>query len=183
MLSSHIEGYIEDLGEVALDRIVVRQMKKSNLDESFLYFCSKDLIEGIRSTGDPTRIAQRVQELWRRDDDIWSNSACFKDQLPVRRFLRGFANPKIDEIRKFFTRFGYQDYTHDLATLLRASYPACANMVDQVVDQRNKIAHGDMVVTGTPNDLRDMIRLIQLFCRSTDRVVDNWFARHGCPIR
>jgi hypothetical protein len=56
-------------------------------------------------------------------------------------------------------------------------------MVDQVVTQRNAIAHGDMITTGTPADLDEMIKRVKLYCRETDQVVGNWFTAQCCAIR
>ena len=56
-------------------------------------------------------------------------------------------------------------------------------MVDHVVDQRNKIAHGDFLTAGAPSELQDMCRLVRLYCRNTDEVVSNWFRSKGCSIR
>jgi hypothetical protein len=124
-----------------------------------------------------------MKTLLSRDADIWASGIIFNAPLPIDRFMRGFAVPSTDEIKKFFSRFGYSDYQNDLALLLKSNYKICLNMVDQVVDQRNKIAHGDLVVTSTPKDVRDMIDLVTIYCRSTDQVVGSWFTKQGCVIR
>ena len=56
-------------------------------------------------------------------------------------------------------------------------------MVDDVVDQRNRIAHGDFDTAGAPSDLQNMINLVKLYCRTADQVVGDWFRDKGCPIR
>ncbi len=183
LLSSHIEGYIEDLGEIALERIYTRRLKKAELSSSFLYFCSKDIISQIKGTGDSRTIAKKIKQLFQRDWDIWGDGIVFTQPLPSERFLWNFANPTTDKIKKFFSRFGYTSFDQDMARLLTRNYLPCKNMVDQVVYQRNKIAHGDPIVTSTPIDLAAMIRLVRLFCRATDQVVATWFTSKRCPIR
>ena len=183
LLCSHIEGYIEDLAEVIVDRIVQRQLRKDKLSPTFLYQCSHDLIAQIRETSDPERIAPKVKDLVRRDQDIWNDEDLFVQPLPHDRIVAGFATPNTEKIRKFWGRFGYTHYDGDLRSQLRADYAILTNMVDQVVDQRNKIAHGDHIVTGTPSDLRNMTTLVTKFCRTTDDVVARWFRGQGCSIR
>lgn len=183
LLSSHIEGYIEDLSEVILRKVWENGTPKNTLAPKFLYFFSKDLIDEIDNTTNPDRIAAKVQDLFCRDQDIWSSGEKFNEELASDRFVAGFSTPRFDEIRKFIGRFGYSEYRRDMGRHLQARFQPCIKMVDNVVDQRNKIAHGDSVTTATPSDLVDMLELVRLFCRSTDVVVGNWFKTIGCPIR
>ena len=183
LLSSHIEGYVEDLSEVILRRILEKKTPKQTLSGRFLYYFSKDVIDEISKTRDPDKISEKVRRLFERDEDIWCSKEKFSEELPVDRFVSGFSTPRFDEIRRFIARFGYKSYRRDLGRRLQASFQACIRMVDNVVDQRNKIAHGDAVTTATPADLENMMSLVRLFCRSTDVVVGNWFKENGCPIR
>ena len=183
LLSSHIEGYVDDLAEVILRRIVKNKTPKQNLASRFRYHFTKDLINELRETKDPDKIASKIEALFRRDSDIWCSKSNFEEDLPADRFVSGFSTPRFDQVKLFIARFGYIDYRRDLGTHLRANFRPCINMVDNVVDQRNKIAHGDIVATATPNDLAAMLQLVRMFCRSTDVVVGNWFRSIGCPIR
>lgn len=183
LLSSHIEGYVKDLGEIAVERIALRQLPKAKLGGGFRYYFSRDLINEIKNTREPSQIASKLDALFSRDGHIWSPDPHFTGSLSTTIFLGDFANPSHERIKKFFRRFGYEQYNDDLARRLRADYNACSNMVDQVVKQRSAIAHGDMVMTGTPTDLDQMIRLVKQYCRETDRVVGDWFRAQRCAIR
>lgn len=183
LLSSHIEGYIEDLSEVILRKVWENDTLKNTLALKFRYYFSKDLIDEICNTTDPDTISEKVQLLFSRDHDLWGSDEIFNEELESDRFVSGFSTPRFDEIRKFIRRFGYEDYKRDMGRHLQARFQPCIKMVDNVVDQRNKIAHGDTVTTATPSDLVNMLELVRLFCRSTDVVVGNWFKTIGCPIR
>lgn len=183
LLSSHIEGYIEDLGEIALDRIVQRRIPKSNLGSGFRYYLSRDIILDIKNTAEPTQVVVHIEKLLQRDQHIWGPDSYFSQTLSSQVFLRDFANPTHSRIKKFFGRFGYHQFHNDLQRLLTTDFTPCSNMLDQVVDQRNKIAHGDAVITGSPSDLSDMIRLVKIYCRAVDHVTGNWFKTQGCSIR
>jgi hypothetical protein len=83
LLSSHIEGYVEDLGELCIERIVDKKMKKNNLSDSFFYYFSKDLIEGIKETGNPGAISKKIKAIMTRDVDIWADNIIFLSPLPA----------------------------------------------------------------------------------------------------
>jgi hypothetical protein len=183
LLSSHIEGYLKDLGEIAVERIASRELPKTRLGAGFRFYFSQDLINEIKDTSDPAQIASKLDTLFSRDEHIWSPHPNFTGSLSTTVFLGDFANPNHRRIKKYFNRFGYDQYSRDLARRLAASFNACSNMVDQVVRQRNAIAHGDMVTTGTPTDLGQMLKLVKQYCRETDDVVGNWFRTKSCPIR
>ena len=183
LLSSHIEGYVEDLSDIILHRVYESRTPKQALAPRFLYYFSKDLIDEINDTRDPDKISVKMRDLFERDKDIWSSNSEFQEELLSERFASGFSTPKFNEIRRFVARFGYGDYRQDMGRHLEAKFRPCINMVDNVVDQRNKIAHGDAIATATPSDLASMLHLVRLFCRSTDVVVGNWFRTIGCSIR
>ena len=183
LLCSHLEGYIEDLGSLAIRRIEEESLPKTSMSHAFRYYLSRDLIDDINRTTNPLDIATRVDTLLSRDGHIWDSSTSFAPPLPIDMFIRSFATPNHESIRRFFRRFGYARFPNELGAHLRQDYMPCIAMVNHVVDQRNKIAHGDFVTAGAPSDLRDMYRLVKIYCRGTDSVVGNWFRGHGCSIR
>ena len=183
LLCSHLEGYIEDLGTLAIDRMERHSLPKKSMSNGFKYHLSRDLIDDFSKLTDPSRIAEKIDELLARDGHIWDSSANFAAPLPSAAFVGNFATPRHDNIRRFFARFGFQDFQHSLAQELKANYPVCRNMVDNIVDQRNKIAHGDPLTEVTPSDLQDMLSYLRLYCRNLDSVVADWFKGRGCTIR
>lgn len=183
LLSSHIEGYLEHLVGVILDRLSEGAMSKQKLASRFFYYFSKDLLDEISETKDPDKIAEKVKKLFHRDLEIWSTESTLSVPLPVERFISDFSNPNFERIKKFVARFGYNNYETELARMLQANFQPCRNMIDNVIEQRNKIAHGDVNVESTPNDVSNMLNLVRLFCRTTDTIVGNWFRNSGCVIR
>ena len=183
LLCSHIEGYVEDLGELAIARIEARQLAKKKMTAAFKYYLSRDIIRDIQGMNDPIKIATRVEDLLVRDGHIWGQQRNFTGPLSPDAFCSDFATPRHKRIKRFFNRFGYSKFEEELSHYLHRDYMASKNMVNQVVEQRNGIAHGDFSIVGAPSDLKDMIRFIKLYCRATDIVVGNWFSKIGCPIR
>lgn len=183
LLSSHIEGYVEDLGETVIARVAQKQLAKKELAFAFRYHLSRDLISEIRQISDPESSGKKIVDLFNRDQFIWNQDPNFPNNLSGQVFLSDFANPNHDRICKFFRRFGYVQFATDLKIRLGRDFLVCSNMVDQVVDQRNKIAHGDLFAVATPIDVQNMLFFVKQYCNSVDNVVANWFSSKGCPIR
>ena len=182
LLSSHIEGYVEELVELILQNIVDKRVQKSVFEQQFFYYFSKDIIDEICETQQPEKISEKVKLMFERDGDIWGDTGIFVSELSVERFTAGFSAPRVDRIRSLVGRFGYKDFRGDLADQLQGDFHACVNMVENVVNQRNKIAHGDVHANPTPRDLEDMVKFVRLFCQVTDDVVARWFAGIDCSL-
>jgi hypothetical protein len=128
-------------------------------------------------------MAAKIADLLNRDGHIWDSNSNFKPPLSAILFIGDFSNPTHKKIKSFFGRFGFATYHAELAKYLRADFLPCKNMVDQVIDQRNRIAHGDTVTTGTPSDLAQMMRLVKQNSQGADCVVADWFSSLHCPLR
>lgn len=183
LLCSHLEAFIKELGEVALDALHTKKVRRTNIDPALFYHISKDILDEIADTTEPRRIAGKVFSFVSRDLPYWSRSGPFPQPIHEESFNKGFSNPAFDKIRAYFNRFGYFDYKSDLAKLLQANYAATANMVDHLVDTRNKIAHGDRAATKTPQEIQQMGAMILRYCSATDSVFATWCRKTLCGIR
>ena len=183
LLCSHIEGYIEELAVLAIARIEDKRLAKSAMALAFRYHLSRDFIQGIGGAEEPEKVGLKIVDFLNRDGHIWDGSTNFSGPLSSATFIRSFATPRHESIRQFLRRFGYEAFERELARKLQHDFTSCKNMIDHVVDQRNKIAHGDFDTAGAPTDLWNMIGLVKLYCRTTDEVVCSWFKGRGCPIR
>lgn len=183
LLSAHLEAYIKDLGETTLDAIHSQAMPRTNLNGAFFYHVSKDLLDEVSDTREPSKIADKIFDFIATDITYWSRIGPFAQPIPAERFNKGFGNPAFDKIRSYFNRFGYQDYKSDLSSLLKANFFPTLNLIDHLVDTRNKIAHGDSGATKTPGEVRDMIDIVRRFGVATDSVFASWCKKSLCNIR
>ena len=183
LLCSHVEGYVEELAILAIDRIASKALAKSAMPGTFKYHLSRDLIDKIQKGTDPELIASSVSDLLDRDGHIWDEKSNFKNPLPAQNFIGRFAAPRHRNIRRFLRRFGYKQFEGELCRHLRRDCMAAMNMVNNVVHERNKISHGDFNIASSPSDLEEKLKMTKLYCRGTDVVVGNWFRSIGCPIR
>jgi len=183
LLSSHLEAYVKELGELAIESLAKNNVQKKELSYGFFYHISKDLIDEIKNTVEPEKIGKKMSYLFDRDYEFWSKSGTFTAHPPSERFNQGFSNPAYKKIKTYFNRFGYTDYNVDLTHRLRGNYQPITNMIDHLVDIRNKIAHGDPAATKTPREVLDMILFVQKFCKETDDVFASWWKAKYCALR
>ena len=183
LLCGHLEAYVKELGEVALRSMTVKGVPRTRLSSQLYYHISQDLLTEVRDTSDPEKIAKKVFAFINSDLVYWSKAGPFPQSIPTDRFNKGFGNPAFQNVKKYFSRFGYADYTRDLSARLRANYLPTVNMVDQLVDTRNKIAHGDPTTSKTPAEVKTMVSITRSFCGSTDAVFSEWCRTSFCAIR
>jgi hypothetical protein len=183
LLSARVEAYIKELGELALLQMHGSGMSRSKVAEQFFYYLSQDFIKEIKDTKEPASLAKKIFALMNRDGQQWNTTGPFASPLLPQIFNKGFSNPKVDKITAYFNRFGYSSYTSDMQRKMKANYQPSQNMIVQLVDMRNKIAHGDPNATITPNGVRDMANLVTAYCRATDLVFAAWCRKSMCRIK
>jgi len=183
LLSSHLEAFVKELGELALDSLYDKSVSRINLSSRFYYHISKNFIDELKDTSDPEKIGDKVFDFLNSDYPFWSKSGFFTTTIPSERFNKGFSNPAFKKIKAYFNRFGYSTYKADLASRLQASYLPTVNIIDHLVDIRNMIAHGDPSATKTPSEIKDIENMVQKYCATTDSVFASWWKSKYCSIR
>jgi hypothetical protein len=183
LLSASVEAYIKGLGELVLDALHRQSVSRGVLNGAIFYHLSKDLLDEVLDARDPCRIADRVFHFLESDSAMWARTGPFPQPIPAERFNKSFANPAFNKVSAYFNRFGYAQYKRDLERRLKADFSSTKNMVDHLVDIRNKIAHGDANITKTPGDLTDMMQIIRRFGRETDIVFATWCVVNHHNIR
>ena len=183
LLCAHIEGYSDDLSKLIIERISEGNFPKNAMGDAFRYYFSQDIIAEIRDTREPARIAIKITDLVQRDREIWSEAGTFPSNLNSSIFMRGFSTPRPTDIYRLFRRFGFDQIKSEMASRLRSEFQFCENMVETIVDDRNKIAHGDYQLAKSPSDIQDMILKARSFCRTADICVANACKQSGFSIR
>lgn len=183
MLSGHVEGYIKDLGDIAIDRIYDRRVDRSKIPKKFFYFISKEHFDNIKDTSDVTSLSENMFVFLQGDAMYWRESGPFVARIPTDKFQKGFANPSSKKISKYFSRFGFRGYRNEMNRILKSQAQPTFNMLDNIVTARNGIAHGDLNVIRTPLDVSEMVDVMKVFCRTTDQVFGAWCSQNLCSIR
>lgn len=183
LLSSHIEAYIKELGEHTLDGIYNNGVCRSKIALPFFYHLSRAHIENVRNGSQPANIAAHMRSFVENDALMWTAHGGFPTPIDAQDFNGGFSNPTFNKVKAYLGRFGYEGFRHDFMRKLgRAAQPMITGL-DQIVDARNAIAHGDPAATKTPAEVKDMIELAKVFCRTVDALFAEWCSANLCSIR
>jgi len=183
LLCSHVEAYIKEVGELALDNFYSRAVQRDGFSLNTFYHISKDLIDEMKDTSDHSKIAEKMFRFIESDLTYWSRSGPFSVRVPSERFNKGFSNPKFEKVKTYFNRFGYDVYRTDLFRKLGPHANPTINTLNHLVDIRNSIAHGDPSATKTPADIKELIDSVSKFCRITDEVFSTWCRLRFCTIK
>jgi len=183
LLSSHLEGYTKEIGELTLSRIYENNVCRSQISNLVSYHASRDIISEIKDTTDSTKLASKIVDLINRDLSLWEQNGPHPSPISEERFNKSFSSPSFNKISSYINRFGYAEYKRDLGLKLGGSYQTIKNLVNHIVDTRNQIAHGDAIASKTPDDLLATIPLLKTFCRSTDDLFASWCSSNICKIR
>lgn len=183
LLSSHVEAYVKELGECALQRFYDRGVDRSRMSDRIFFNISKEFVSDLKDASDHDKISERIFCFISSDLEFWSKSGAFSSQIPSEKFNKGFSNPAFGKIKTYFSRFGYDEYRKDLCRKLGRDALPAENMLDNMVALRNSIAHGDPSATRTPREIVEMVDIVKGFCRATDDVFSEWCKGKHCSIR
>ncbi|MBB4019797.1 hypothetical protein GGR16_004852 [Chelatococcus caeni] len=157
LLSSHMEGYFEDLVEDIVDAIDPGIENPRSMPEE---------IRIRQVLGEPTRWS--TQDHGRRwqlvraaaESPLFDDSAIHvSGQLDPGLHTDKFGNPGTSEIRELFKTVGVANCWDEFhAVEPRITYK---NEIDAIVSRRNQIAHGDMNAIVTDLDIEGYIRNFQ----------------------
>ncbi|MFO6429289.1 MAE_28990/MAE_18760 family HEPN-like nuclease [Erythrobacter sp. W302b] len=179
LLSSHIQGYVEDLAELLLERAIACGKNGDIMPDTFRYQYLKGEIKALRQSDDPDKLVRAARRLNAKSDilDITKPLPSIEEDASYKD---GFGNPTSTEIKKFLSRFGVKDLDISLKIYLKTQTYIAGNAVDQIIDRRTKIAHGDPSATLTPKDFLDYLNLVRKYCAAIDRSACKHFKNIGC---
>jgi hypothetical protein len=183
LLSSHLEAYVKELGECLLDALFKKAVCRSKLHRPFFYHASRQALDRIRKDTEPQKISEGVFDFVGRESSLWAVEGSLPRAIDSEQFNKGFSNPKFDKIQNYLGRFGYQSLRHDLNVALKKDCAATVANIDQIVETRNSIAHGEASATRTPAEVKEMVHSAQIFCRTIDASFAAWCKTSLCAIR
>lgn len=183
LLSSHIEAYIKELGEHTLDTIQVKSVCRSTISPQFFYYLSKSKIDGVKQASKPEKVVEHLRGFMESESAAWAPIGGFTTPISSDDFIRGFSNPKFDKVKGFLSRFGYDGFKSDFMRKEGANGMVLVSKLDQIVNTRNSIAHGDPAATKTPTEVAEMEKTARRFCMTVDMVFAAWCRSKLCSIR
>lgn len=180
LLCSHIQGFVEDLSDVLVTSAISSKKLGEILPDSFRYYILKGEFATFRQTDDPEKLVKAMRRVVQKRLHILDLANELPESLNDEPFKDGFGNPTSKEISKYLRRFGIEDFNEEIKTYLGNSTYTATNAVDQIVDRRTKIAHGNPLATLTPSEFSDYFVLVRKFCAAVDRLACSHFRKKGC---
>lgn len=183
LLSSHVEAYVKELAECFLDAIHVKQVNRSKLHDRFFYYASKEWVNKLRDSTEPESVTTEVFRFLDGESELWERDGPLPKAVDSDAFCKGFSNPKFEKIKRLLGRFGYDGLRHHINVTHQADAVLLISHIEQIVDTRNAIAHGESSATRTPTEVRTLINSSKEFCRTVDDGFASWCRAKVCSIR
>jgi len=166
LLSGHYERYIRALNEEALAWFKFQDVKSSQVPDEIKLRHSKVTIDKIATASWNNR-KQMLIDFSMNDSLLWDDSAT--PALLDHTKVLYMKSPKSEEVKKFFAMYGIPDI---FAKATRKTHRRSHLWLklQEMVDKRNNIAHGDFTTEALPSEIMSYIDSVGKFCETADRV-------------
>jgi RiboL-PSP-HEPN len=173
LLSSHFERYIYAVNEEATGVINIANIRGDALVESLRLVHSASAVEEMVETQWPNRGAQ-LREFVRSDGWLWSGT--LTGSLEHKRLLAWMKAPHPKNLVRYYRYWGVEDI---FSAITRAPHTErdLRLKIQELIDKRNNIAHGDANSEATRDDVRGYEAAAIKFCDRADRELSRSLAR------
>ncbi|HEY3924705.1 MAG TPA: HEPN domain-containing protein [Acidothermaceae bacterium] len=168
LLSSHFERYLYAVNEEAVDWLNANPYPLSALPEEIILLHSQDAIDDLGRTGWLKR-ATKLREFLLTDGPLWA-PASSTGSLDHSRLLTWMKTPKPYEVLRFYRQYGIDD----VFTSITRSKQARSELwltINELVEKRNNIAHGDMQTESLPSSITTYTNVVVRFTESADKLL------------
>jgi hypothetical protein len=173
LLSSHLERYVRAVNEEAVAQINQVTIGGSTLLERFRLQHSRDAIEMMLETQWDNRATQ-LSAFVLTDAWLWGNVP--KGDLEADRLVGWLKSPSPERINRLFELWGIPDMFGKVTRRPHTRARLWLKL-NELVEKRNNIAHGDATTTATYQDVASYLAAVRAFCSRADGVLARALAR------
>jgi RiboL-PSP-HEPN len=168
LLSAHLEGFLEDLVQDALDYIVSVASPVERLPLALRALHAEKHLREIEPIKDRNIRAPRIQKLFMDEAALWTVGSVVQAAMIKPAVVRAeMSNPGSAEIKSFLR---YLDV--DIEEFLKLNGEIhLLGRVNGLVLRRNQVAHGEVNATATPVDVDGYISVVADLCRHIEDAV------------
>ena len=167
LLSSHFERYIYAANEEAVSALNSASLASASIPERIRLLHSADLVDSIAKTGWDRRTAQLTKFI---TDEAWLWSTGGEGTLKHERLLTWMKAPVPKNLVRYYNYWGIEDIFSS-ATRTPHTRAVLWLGVQELVDVRNNIAHGDYTAQATQQDVGRYMETVATFCARADRLL------------
>jgi len=169
LLSAHLEGFLEDLLLEALDVVVARGTPVDRLPLILRALHAETHLSQLAPMRDRNARAPRIEKMFLEEAALWSAGQAVQATMIRQGTVRAeMANPGSKEIRQFMELVGV-DIRAYINNVVGASH--LLGRVDGLIGLRNQVAHGEINVRATFQDVDTYTQIVQDLCRHADDAV------------
>ena len=173
LLSSHFERYFYTINEEAITFLNAKSLDSSALPSSLKLLHSKYPIDDISATSWENRSAKLATFIV---EDGWLWQSDRRGSLSHERLLAWLSAPKPADLRRYYRYWNIDDIFTSITRRPSARGQLWLG-VQELVDTRNSIAHGDFAAQPTQRDIQRYLNSARIFCERADRALARALAR------
>lgn len=167
LLSSHFERYIRSINEEAVDYLNGCGVCGATLPEKLRLVHSKRAIDKLVQVSWENR-KKHLADFVESDGWMWLDDA--EGRLSSEGIIHWMKSPKSKDLIRFYRYWNIDDIFGSI-TRKRQRRNLLELRVDELVNKRNNIAHGDFDAEVTWSDLSRYLQTVKLFCERSDRAL------------
>jgi hypothetical protein len=167
LLSSHFERYFYTINEEAVTFLNAKNLDSTVLSDSLKLLHSKYPIDDISATGWENR-SEKLATFVVEDGWLWQSDR--HGALSHERLLAWLSAPKPADLRRYYRYWNIDDIFTSITRRPSARGQLWLG-VQELVDTRNSIAHGDFAAQPTQRDIQRYLNSARTFCERADRAL------------
>lgn len=160
LLVAHFEGFAKSALSEYVDEVCSVRPPARKMPPAFLELFTRDRIQEIASLPPGVDRVHRTRKLFTAFSALWDQDRSIDPQVISAKILaRQMTSLKPDVLRESFSLIGIEDIIADSASRLQAAGLSVRVDVklEEIVNKRNLIAHGDYSIKPTSTDLEEYI--------------------------
>ena len=165
LLSAHFERYFYAVNEEAVSFLNEKHVSSDRLPLEFRLLHSKSAIDITALTGWERRNTH-LEAFMESDGWLWKNT--LTGQLNHATLLAWMSAPKPKNLQRYYKYWGIQDIFSSI-TRTPQTRQLMILAIQEMVDKRNSIAHGDFSAQATLADIRRLTAKVKDFCTRADK--------------
>ncbi|MBB6346798.1 hypothetical protein FHU36_003307 [Nonomuraea muscovyensis] len=185
LLVAHFEGFAKAALREYVDEICVVRPPARKLPPAFLELFTRDRIQEIASLPHGVERVHRTRKLFTAFSILWDEERSIDPQVISAKILaRQMTSLKPDVLREAFALIGIDDIIDTTTShLFAAGLSVRVDIkLEEIVNKRNSIAHGDYSVKPTSTELEDYLEFFMAVGKAFSYSVEKAIA-DTCTLR